>query len=293
MKPTARLRDLLLTARQSRNILVIPGCHDALSARIAEQAGFTAVYMTGYGTSASMLGKPDVGLLSLTEMAQRAAHLAEAVGVPVLADADTGYGNALNVMRTVREYEKAGVAAIQLEDQVLPKKCGHMLGREIVSQEEMVGKIKAAADARRDADMVIIARTDARTTQGIDAALERGHAYEEAGADLLFIESPESVDEMRRITTSFRVPVLANMVEGGRTPFRPAAELQALGFQVALYCVSSTFAAAHAVRQMMAVLKETGTTAALRGQMIDFEEFNRLIGLPEYRQLEGKYIPGK
>lgn len=291
MRPTTQLRHLLNRAVEHGETLVLPGCHDVLAARIAEKVGFSAVYMTGYGTSASMLGQPDVGLLTLTEMAMRAGHMASAVNVPVLADGDTGYGNAMNVMRTVREYEKAGVAAIQFEDQVLPKKCGHMLGREIVSLAEMVGKIKAAVDARHDPDLVIIARTDARTKYGIGEALARGKAYEEAGADLLFIESPESVEEMKLITSSFKVPVLANMIEKGRTPFRSVGDLRALGYHVALYCVSSTFVTACAVMKLMHTLKETGSTEAEWNNMITFEDFNRFVGLAEIREIEDKYIP--
>lgn len=291
MKPTTVLRNLLTAAMKEKKILVLPGCHDVLTARIAEKVGFPAVYMTGYGTSASMLGQPDVGLLTMSEMVLRANHMASAVSVPVVADADTGYGNAVNVMRTVREYEKAGVAAIQLEDQVLPKKCGHMLGRDVVPTAEMVGKIKAAVAARTDPDLVIIARTDARTKYGIEEAIARGRAYQDAGADVLFIESPESVEEMKLITSSFRVPVLANMIEHGRTPFKSASELQALGYHIALYCVSSTYVTAAAVRDLMTTLKNTGTTASLWDRMMTFEDFNNFIGLPQIRELEKKYIP--
>ncbi|MFB3818090.1 MAG: oxaloacetate decarboxylase [Candidatus Methylomirabilales bacterium] len=291
MRRTEQLRRLLKDAVAEKKIIALPGCHDVLTARIAEKVGFPAVYMTGYGTSASMLGQPDVGLLTLSEMAMRAGHMASAVSVPVLADGDTGYGNAVNVIRTVREYEKAGVAGIQLEDQVLPKKCGHMLGREIVPTDEMVGKIRAAVDARSDPDFVIMARTDARTKYGIEEALARAQAYEEAGADILFVESPESEEEMRRITGSFKVPVLANMIEHGRTPFKSVGELQALGYHLALYCVSSTFIAAKAVQDLMQALMETGTTKALWSRMMTFEAFNTFVGLPEIRQLENKYIP--
>jgi 2-methylisocitrate lyase-like PEP mutase family enzyme len=238
------------------------------------------------------LGKPDVGLLTLTEMTARAANIVEAVNIPVIADADTGFGNAVNVMRTMREYEKAGVAAIQLEDQVAPKKCGHMTGRQVVPKEEMVGKIKAAADARRDSDLIIIARTDARTVHGIEEALERAKAYEEAGADLLFVESPETIEEMKRITTSFKVPVLANMVEGGRTPFLSGKELEQIGYDLVIFPTSSTYLAARAIGDLMQTLMQTGTTKSLLGQMITFEEFNQLIGLPEIRTIESTYVKG-
>lgn len=285
MKKTTLLRKILSTDQ----ILVAPGAHDVLTAKIIEQAGFNAVYMTGYGTSASLLGKPDVGLLTMTEMAQRAANMAEAVNIPVIADGDTGYGNAVNAMRAVREYEKAGVACIQFEDQVLPKKCGHMLGREIVPKEEMVGKIKAACDARRDPDFMIMARTDARTNYGIDEAIERGKAYEEAGADILFIESVESIEEMKRVTSSFNVPVLANMLEHGRTPLLSAKELEEIGYDLVIFCVSSTYVTAKAVSDLMQTLKKEGTTKGYINKMIAFEDFNKLIGLPEIRRIEQKY----
>jgi len=288
-KMTTRLRKLL-----SRNeILVAPGAHDPLVAKIIEKEGFEAVYMTGYGTSASILGQPDVGLLTQTEMAYRAANIVEAVSIPVIADADTGYGNAINVQRTVRLYEKAGVACIQLEDQVAPKKCGHMLGREIISQEEMVGKIKAACDARVDEDLMIMARTDARTNYGIDAAIERGRAYEEAGADIIFIESPESVEEMKKIMSSFRVPVLANMLEHGRTPLLSAKELETLGYDLVIFCVASTYVIAKAVTKLMRELKRTGTTVGMLDDMIPFDEFNKLVGLNDIREKERKYATGR
>lgn len=279
----------MMTGKQ---IVVAPGAHDALTAKIIEQVGFSAVYMTGYGQAASHLGKPDVGLLTLTEMVARASNIVEAVNVPVIADADTGFGNAVNVMRTLREYEKAGVAAIQLEDQVAPKKCGHMTGRQVVSKEEMVGKIKAAADVRTDPDLMIIARTDARTVHGIGEALERAKAYEEAGADILFIESPETVEEMKQITTSFKVPVLANMVEGGRTPFLPVQDLQGLGYDLVIFPTASTYLVTKALTRLMTVLKDTGTTASLIPEMITFEEFNDLIGLTKIREIESIYVKG-
>ena len=291
-KETMRKTTILRQMMAGNKIVVAPGAHDALTAKIIEQVGFEAVYMTGYGQAASHLGKPDVGLLTLSEMVARAANIVEAVNVPVIADADTGFGNAVNVMRTVREYEKAGVAAIQLEDQVAPKKCGHMTGRQVVSKEEMVGKIKAAADVRTDSDFMIIARTDARTVHGIGEALERAKAYEEAGADILFVESPESIEEMKQITSSFKVPVLANMVEGGRTPFLPVQELEALGYDLVIFPTASTYLVTKALKRLMTTLKETGTTASLIPEMITFEEFNDLIGLTKIREIESIYVKG-
>ncbi len=292
MRTTTRLRQLLRRAMEGGPILVLPGCHDVLAARIAEKHAFEAVYMTGYGTSASMLGKPDVGLLSMSEMVLRVNHMASAVNVPVVCDGDTGYGNAVNVMRTIREYEKAGAAMIQLEDQVMPKKCGHMIGRECISAEEMVGKIEAAVAARQDPDFVIMARTDARTKLGLDEAIARGRAYEKAGADVVFIESPESLEEMKTITSSFTVPVLANMIEHGRTPFLSVEEIRRLGYHIALYCVSSTFVAAGAMDRLWSALKKDGTTQGLLKDMMTFEDFNTFIGLPEIRELERKYLRG-
>ncbi|MGB4313750.1 MAG: isocitrate lyase/PEP mutase family protein, partial [bacterium] len=257
MKKTTMLRKLLA----SKEILVAPGAHDVMTAKIIEQAGFNAVYMTGYGASATILGRPDVGLLTLTEMATQARNIANAVNIPVIADADTGYGNVVNVMRTVREYEKAGVACIQLEDQVAPKRCGHMLGRDVIPMEEMVAKIRAAVEARQDPDLMIMARTDARTNYGIEEAIRRGKAYEEAGADILFIESPENEEEMRLVGSSFNVPVLANMIEKGRTPLKTAKELEEMGFGLVIWPLSSLYVTAKAVRDLMVALKEEGTAA--------------------------------
>jgi 2,3-dimethylmalate lyase len=280
------LRELIA----AKEILVAPGAHDALTAKIIEKIGFNAVYMTGYGQAASHLGMPDVGLLTMTEMLSRANNFASAVNIPVIADGDTGFGNAINVMRTVRQYERACVAAIQLEDQVAPKKCGHMTGRQVISKEEMVGKIKAAVEARENPDFVIIARTDSRTVHGIEEAIQRGKAYQEAGADILFIESPESVEEMKAITSSFDIPVLANMVEGGRTPLLSAQELEELGFNLVIFPTSSTYITAQAMKNLMEEIRDKGTTKNLMGKMIPFEEFNQFIGLTEIRQLESKYV---
>lgn len=286
MRKTTRLKQLL----NDKCLLVAPGAYDVLSAKIIEKTGFQAVYMTGYGTSASILGEPDVGLLTMGEMAIHAANIANAVDVPVLADGDTGYGNPLNIRRTIREYEKAGVCAIQLEDQVFPKRCGHMLGRKVIPMEEMVQKIKAATDARQDDDFVIIARTDARTTFGLAEALRRGKAYEEAGADVIFIESPEGVEELETINKTFPdTPTLANMIEGGRTPVLPTDELERLGFRIAIYPTGPLYAAAKAVQGYMTELKQTKTTAGKVKDMITFEEFNQLIGLAQYNRLEERY----
>jgi len=285
MKNSTKMRQLFQTGK----MIVAPGAHDALTAKIIGKTGFDAVYMTGYGQAASHLGNPDVGLLTMSEMVARASAIVEAAGVPVIADADTGFGNAINVRRTVREYEKAGVAVIQLEDQVMPKKCGHMLGRQVIPKEEMVGKIKAAADARMDDDFMIMARTDARTIMGIDEAIERGLAYQEAGADIIFIESPESKEEMVMINKAIKVYTLANMVEGGRTPMLPNQELEALGYNLVIYPTASTYLTTKAMLTLMETLKKEGTTATMIPEMVTFSEFNDLIGLAEIRALEAKY----
>ena len=258
---------------EEKKFVVAPGCHDPLTAKIIGYLGFDAVYMTGYGQSASHLGQPDVGLMTMSEMVMRASNTVEAAGnALVVADADTGFGNAVNVMRTIREYEKAGVAVIQLEDQVMPKKCGHMTGRQVVSKEEMVGKVKAAVDARRD-DIMIMARTDARTVYGIDEALERGLAYKDAGADIIFIESPESEEEMRKINEVIPGLTLANMVEGGRTPIFTNDKLQEFGYNLVIYPTASTYV----------------TTKAMIDRMVPFAQFNELMGLQNIRDIEHKY----
>lgn len=286
MKSRIVLKQLL----EAKEILVAPGAHDVLTARVIEQIGFNAVYMTGYGQAASSLGKPDVGLLTLTEMLDRAAKFVSAVKVPVIADADTGFGNALSVMRTVELYEKAGVAAIQLEDQVAPKRCGHMLGREVISMEEMVGKIEAAKEARTDEDFLIIARTDARTNHGFEEALKRVKAYEAAGADIIFLESLETVEEMETLNKEIKVPTLANMVEGGRTPLCTNEELEKLGYNLVIWPTASTYVTAFMMQKLMAELKENGTTEGFMDKMIDFPDFNKLIGLDEYNEMGKKFI---
>jgi carboxyvinyl-carboxyphosphonate phosphorylmutase len=289
MSNATRLKQLL----HAEQLVVAPGAYDVLSAKLIEKTGFDAVYMTGYGTSASVLGEPDVGLLTLTEMVQRVANIANAVGIPVIADGDTGFGNPLNVRRTVREYEKAGAAAIQLEDQVAPKRCGHMLGRDVIPVGEMVQKIKAAVDTRQEDDFVIIARTDARTNYGLEEALSRAKAYEEAGADVIFVESPESVDELRTITETFRgTPTLANMIEGGRTPLPSLDELERMGFGIAIFPLGPLYAAAKAVGLYLEELKTARSTASKLSDMITFEAFNQLIGLPDYNRLEERYRAG-
>ncbi|SDJ36972.1 isocitrate lyase/PEP mutase family protein [Nonomuraea jiangxiensis] len=292
MRHTTRLRRLL----EAPEILVVPGVYDGTGVRVAQALGFRAIYLSGFQTSAGLLGQPDVGYLTMTQMVARVAAFTAATDLPLIADADTGYGNPLNVRRAVREYEAAGAAAMHIEDQTFPKRCGHMLGRHVVPRDEMTQKIRAAVDARRDPDFVIIARTDARTTMGLDEALERGAAYHEAGADLLFIESPETEEEMRRICGTFRgrVPVLCNQIEGGRTPLLGVRALQDLGYALALYSVGAAFAVAKGLWDYLETLAAQGDTRSMRPNMLGFDDFNTLIGLDEHAVLEQRYrTPGE
>ncbi len=284
---TTRLRTLLAQP----DLLVAPGAYDALSARLVAQAGFPVVYMTGFGTAASVLGEPDVGLLTMSEMVSRAAALAAVVGDrPLIADADTGYGNPINVRRTVREYERAGVAAVHIEDQIWPKKCGHMEGKQIIPIDEMVQKVRAAVDARQDPDFVIIARTDANAVYGLEDALRRGRAYREAGADVIFIEAPRSIEELRTIAQAFPdVPLLYNWAESGKTPLLSLEDIAALGFKLVIFPVSLLFAATHALLDLLKVLKQGQTPTAYAERMVSFSQFTDEIGLPDIQALERRY----
>jgi 2-methylisocitrate lyase-like PEP mutase family enzyme len=267
--------------------VVAPGAYDALSARLAEQAGFEAVYMTGFGATASLLGRPDVGLLSFGEMADQARRFVQAVGVPVIADADNGYGNAVNVVRTVREYEAAGVAALHLEDQVAPKRCGHMEGKQVVPAGEMVEKVQAAVEARSNRELVIIARTDARAVEGLDGAIERAWRYRDAGADVLFVEAPESEAEVAAVAEALPgTPLLFNGLEGGKTPPIALERLGELGFRIVLLPLTSLFAATRAVQEAFAQARAHVLPAAEGA--LEFERFTDVVGLPELRRLESE-----
>lgn len=267
----ARLRRLM----DEPGIIIAPGIFDGVSARIAETIGFPALYMTGYGVSASYLGLPDAGLASYTDMVSSVRRLVEITRTPMICDADTGYGGALNVEHTVRGYEAAGAAAIQLEDQVFPKRCGHTLGREVIARDEMVLKLKVAASARRDPNFMIIARTDARTTLGLDEALDRARAYRDAGADILFVEAPESEAEMASICRTLNAPCLANMVEGGRTPVLPPDRLAALGYKIAIFPATGFLAAGEALQGAYQGLKQHGRSGA---KLAEFKTFSRQMG---------------
>lgn len=278
----AKFRQLV----ESPEILVMPGAYDALSAKLVEASGFPVAYMTGYGQSASKLGAPDVGLMTMSEMAERAKDMCAAVSIPVICDGDTGFGNVVNLVRTVREYERAGAAAIQIEDQRMPKKCGHMLGRQVVDAQEMVNKIQAACAARHDPDFLIIARTDARTNHGVEEAIRRATLYEQAGADIIFVEPLESAEEMRLVNQAVTKPTIANMVEGGRSPYLSADELQALGYRLVVFPVLTLYAAMASVLDVLSELKDKGTVDLTSGKMVNFTQFNKLIGLPQERRLE-------
>ncbi|MGO9534630.1 MAG: oxaloacetate decarboxylase [Syntrophobacteraceae bacterium] len=267
-------------------LIVAPGAYDAWSARLIEKAGFPVVYMTGYGVSASAIGQPDIGLLTMTEMVNVARNMVNAINIPLIADGDTGYGGILNVIRTVREYEQAGIAAIQLEDQVYPKRCGHMEGKQLVPVEEMITKLRAAVHARKSPDFIIIARTDARAVTGLQDAIARANAYAEVGADVIFLEAPESVDEMKVIAASIDRPLLANMVESGKTPFLDSNALLEIGYKIIIYPVSSLYTVTKAVARTLQKLKNEGTTRNCMDDMVEFKEFNEMIGVQEQRDLE-------
>ena len=290
MKKTTVLRNLL----KRPGIIVAPGAENAFTAKIIEQTGgFQAVYMTGSGTAASLIGTPDIGLLTMTEMVTQARNLAMATNLPVIADANTGYGDVLNVMRTVREYEISGVAAIHIEDQVAPKRCGHFEGKQVISQDEMVSKIKAAVDAREDPDFVLIARTDARAPLGLDEAIKRAQAYVEAGADVIFVEAPQSAEEIRVIVQSINAPLLVNMVEGGKTPILTTRELEEMGVKIVIFPIDAQCVAAKAIQELMQELKVTGGVKGFAHRRVTFEEYQSITGFARYKETEKKYYGEK
>ena len=271
--------------------VLLPGCYDALGARLVEQAGFDGVYMTGFGTAASLLGRPDVGLLGLAEMVDNARRIVDAVAVPVVADADTGYGNPINAIHTVRSFERAGVAAIHLEDQVTPKRCGHMEDKEVVPVAEFAAKIRAAVDARDSEDFLIIARTDARAPMGLDEARRRADAAVEAGADVLFIEALRNREEIETIAAEYgNTPLLHNWVEGGKSPSLTYSELAELEFALVIMPITVLLAAVGAVRSVLAAVKADGSPVNVEGTIPAFADFTELIGLAEINQLEHRYV---
>ena len=271
--------------------LLAPGIYDALSGLIAEQSGAQAVYLSGASIAYTRFGRSDVGLVSVSEVHDTLATVTDRIKIPIIVDADTGFGNALNVQRTVRNFERAGAAAIQIEDQSFPKRCGHLDGKVLIKTDEMVGKVKAAVDARKTSDTLIIARTDARAVEGLQEAIDRAHTYEEAGADILFIEAPRSVDELKVIRKSFHLntPLLANMVEGGKTPVKTADDLKSLGFNIVIFPGGAVRAATFQLQEYYAGLLENGSNAEFSKRMHDFDSLNAVIGTPELLSIGKKY----
>lgn len=284
-KKTARLRELLARS----GAVVMPMCYDGISARLIERAGFDVVGVTGAGVEASMLGASDVGYLTMTEMVWQAHNIAKAVSVPVVCDAETGYGNPIIVMRCIREFESAGVAGIYFEDQVHPKKCGHFKGKMVIDCDEMVKKIEAACDAREDKDFLIIARTDSRAIFGVDEAIRRGKAYAKAGADVIYVEAPESVDEMKKFCSSIDAPQMFNVVEGGKAPSLSVAELEQIGYKLVSFSNSVLRTGVKAMQEVLKEIKQKGSTIDVEDRMISFDERNEILGLDRIYQLEERY----
>ncbi len=269
--------------------LVIPGVYDAIGAKIVEKVGFEAMFQTGYGTSATLLGMPDYGFIGSTETVDNARRICHAVSVPVIVDADTGYGNALTVDKLVRELETAGASGIFLEDQKWPKRCGHMKGKEVIPKDEYAEKLQAALDARSDKDFIIVARTDARATEGLDKAIERGLFYKKIGADAIFIEAPKTIQEMQKIGNSINAPLVANMIEGGATPISSKSKLHSMGFKIILYPLSVLFSNTFATFQTLEELKRFGITKKSKKRMVNFDQFNEIVELSKYTNLEKRY----
>lgn len=286
---TAARRKRFAERIRRRELVSAPGVYDLISARLADRLGFDALYMTGYGVVASHLGLPDAGLATYSDMVGRVGQIAAMTQTPLVADGDTGYGGLLNVQHTVRGYESAGAVAIQLEDQEFPKKCGHMLGRRVVPAADMAAKIRVAVESRSDPNFLIIARTDSRTTLGLDEALRRAEAYLKAGADLLFVESPESIEEMERIGRTFDVPLVANMVEGGRTPILDAATLQRLGYRLAIFPALGFLAAGAVLERAYAGLKSTGSSVGIDVPLYPFKDFSALMGFDWVAEFDRKH----
>jgi len=274
---------------KSKKPIVIPGVYDAISAKIAEKVGFDAMFQTGYGTSATLFGMPDYGFIGATETVDNARRICRAVTVPVIIDSDTGYGNALSVWKLVKELESAGASGIFLEDQRWPKRCGHMQGKEVVSQEEYTEKLGAAIDARENKNFIIVARTDARATEGLDAAIERGKQNKKTGADAVFVEAPRSTHEMKKIGKEINAPLVANMIEGGATPLSSVDTLSKMGFKIILYPLSVLFANTFATMNILKELKKNGTTTKYKQKVVNFDQFNDLVELPKFIKMEKKY----
>jgi carboxyvinyl-carboxyphosphonate phosphorylmutase len=285
-KTNYSLRDKI---QNKKEILVLPGVFDALSARIAEQIGFSAIFQTGYGSAATLLGMPDFGLLNAGETMDNAQRIIRSVDIPVIIDIDTGYGNPLNVWRMVHDLEDMGAAGIFLEDQVWPKRCGHMVGKEVISKDEYLPKLKAALEARRSKDFIIVARTDARASLGFSEAIQRARQYRETGADVIFVEAPRTLDELRKIPEEIDAPLVANMIEEGVTPNLSSDELHKMGYKIAVFPLSGLYATTFAMMEVFKELKKTGSTKKSRQRMVTFDDFNKLVGLSRYMKMAKRY----
>ena len=269
--------------------LVIPGVYDAIGAKIAEKVGFDAMFQTGYGTSATLLGMPDYGFIGASETLDNARRISSAISVPLIVDVDTGYGNALTVRKLVQELESAGASGVFLEDQKWPKRCGHMKGKDIISKEEYAEKLQSAIDAKSSKDFIIVARTDARAIEGLDMAIERGNYYKKIGADVIFVEAPKSIEEMKKIGKSINAPLVANMIEGGATPISSTEKLYGMGYRIILYPLSILYANTFATLKILHELKNKGTTRKLKDQLVRFDQFNDIVELSKYNKLENRY----
>ena len=269
--------------------LVTPGVYDAIGAKIAQKVGFEAMFQTGYGTSATLLGMPDYGFIGASETLDNARRISKAISVPLIVDIDTGYGNALTVRKLIQELENAGVSGVFLEDQKWPKRCGHMKGKDVIPKEEYAEKLESAIDARSSKDFIIVARTDARATEGLEKAIERGNFYKKTGADVIFVEAPKSVNEMEIIGKSIKAPLVANMIEGGATPISSASKLNKIGYKIILYPLSILYANTFATLKILQELKNKGTTVKLKDKLVKFDQFNYIVELSKYRKLENRY----
>ena len=286
---TKRKIPLRRQIEDKKKVMVLPGVFDALSARIAEKVGFDAIFQTGYGSAATLLGMPDYGFLNAGETIDNARRIIRAVNVPVIVDVDTGYGNPLNVWRLVHDLQSLGAAGIFLEDQVWPKKCGHMVGKEVVSKDDYIFKLKAALEARESRDFIIVARTDARAPLGLDEAIERGKAYHKAGADVIFVEAPRSIEELKKIANEINAPLVANMIEEGLTPNLPAKDLLKMGYRIVVFPLSGLYAATFAIKEVFLELRNSGATQEGRKMMVTFKDFNKFVDLQRYAALEKRY----
>src|ERR1044071_9645147 len=283
-------RQILKKLLKRDQLLVAPGCFDGLSARLVEEAGFEAAYLSG-GAVARSMGIPDIGLVTMSEVIERAVQVVSVVSIPVIADADTGYGNAINLVRTVREFERVGVAAIHIEDQITPKRCGHLDGKEVIALAEMEKKLEAAIASRTDPDFCVIARTDARGVHGLDDALERGKAFNRLGVDAIFVEAPQSEAELERIPRELKgIPLLVNVFKGGKTPMLPMDRIEGMGYRIAIYPSETQRAAIHAMRTALSVLKNEGTTESIDSALTTFKDRDKIVGLDDWQGLERQYL---